>query len=72
MLPLANVLPILDRGRNTKGFLNEMCMDSQSTAYLEKIIIVSINHYHVAADEFQDIALVYYELARSVRRFTKS
>ena len=55
-----------------KGFLNEMCMDSQSTAYLEKIIIVSINHHHVAADEFLDIAIVYYEFARSVRRFTKS
>ena len=47
-------------------------MDSQSTAYLEKIIIVSINHHHVAADEFLDIAIVYYEFARSVRRFTKS
>lgn len=49
-----------------------MCMHSQSTAYIEKIITVSINDYHVAADEFLEIIIVYYEFARSERRLTKS
>ena len=50
-----------------------MCIcTSQSKAHTEKIIAVSINHYYVAVEDFLEIAIVYYEFARSERRFTKS
>ena len=71
MLPIANVLPILDCDRKTEGFLNRMCSPFQSTAYIEKIVAVGINHYYAAAEEFLEIAIVYYEFAKSARRFTK-